>query len=325
MKPDLRFYNPNDIDDLVQFWNENGGWDVIDRNEWEKRFYNTPEGPSSIVIALDESQKIIGQFIFIPTKVRVGNEIVKAFRPQAPVVQNSVRATLGIETLIDYISSMYKLAIEKFIQEQVYLIFMLPDRRWAHAFKFFKGAYVHSFPLWSFSLNNSQMFSLPASYTIETIKADDKRIDQLWRQSSEFFECSPVRDSSVLPWKLSLKDFSLVGIVHQERLTGVVASLYSEPDKQWLICDILAENEEALEVTIKAACNQAIKFRDSLPPFNDTLRKVAILATPKIEKVISRLQFYKDIYDFSVVIHILDPESEMDKLNPQRWYLTAND
>jgi hypothetical protein len=325
MKADIRFYTPDDIDGLVQFWNENGGWDVIDRAEWEKRFYHTPHGPASIVIALDESQKIVGQFIFIPAKVSVDNEIYDAYRPQAPVIRSDVRTALGMLTLFEYISKMYKFAVRSFIKQKIYIIYMLPYRRWARAFKFIKGTSVDNFPLWSFSLqNDAQEFILPPEYSTETIKPDDKRINDLWERSSALFKCCAVRDASVLPWKLSLKKFTLIGIMNNERLIGLCASLYSEPDKQWLICDILAESEEILEITIKAACNQAILFKQTLAD-SDKVRKVAILSTPLIEKIISGLSFYKDAYDFSVVIHILDSKFNKTEIAPKHWYFSAND
>jgi hypothetical protein len=129
----------------------------------------------------------------------------------------------------------------------------------------------------------------------------------------------------VLQWKLSLKDFSVIGIIKNKKLVGFCASLYSEIDKQWLICDILAGSDEALEVTIKASCNQARIYKQTLkdPDFN--LRKVAILATPIIEKVVSQIPFQRDNYDFSIVIHILNSKLDKKELAPRRWYVSAND
>jgi hypothetical protein len=325
MKSVIRFYTPDDIDELVHFWNENGGWDIIDRTEWEKRFYNTPNGPCSIVIALDESKKIVGQFIFIPTKVLIGNEIYDSFRPHAPMIRKDVRSDLGMLTLFEYISKMYKFAVKNFIKQKTYIIFMLPYRRWARAFKFIKGTMVDSFPLWSFSMQDPETFILPPEYSVENIKADDERINDLWEKSRNLFKCCAVRDASVLSWKLSLKKFFVIGILNNGRLAGLCACLYSEPDKQWLLNDILAEDEETLEIVIKAACNEAGLFKLSLKDSGDTVRKVAILVTPLIEKVVSRLSFYKDNYDFSVVIHILNSKFKKKELAPQRWYFSAND
>ena len=37
-----RMSTHEDIDQLVEFWNANSGWDIIDRKEWERRFRYTP-------------------------------------------------------------------------------------------------------------------------------------------------------------------------------------------------------------------------------------------------------------------------------------------
>jgi hypothetical protein len=130
----------------------------------------------------------------------------------------------------------------------------------------------------------------------------------------------------VLPWKLSHGNYQINGIVHEsDGLVGLSASMYKEQNKQWLICDVLAENENALEVTLKAACNQALGYKLSLADGGGNLKKVAILATPMIEKIISGLHFNKESYKFPVVIHVLDPKSKREELNPEHWYFSAND
>ena len=49
MKIKCRLYTPEDTDSLIELWNENADWGVIDRAQWEKVFYNTPNGPATIV------------------------------------------------------------------------------------------------------------------------------------------------------------------------------------------------------------------------------------------------------------------------------------
>ena len=60
MKIDYRLYSDTDINQLVNFWNQNSGWDIIDRQEWERRFLNTPYGEASVVIAENKKSNRIG-------------------------------------------------------------------------------------------------------------------------------------------------------------------------------------------------------------------------------------------------------------------------
>jgi hypothetical protein len=182
MKTDLRLYTDDDIDDLVQFWNENSGWDIIDRIEWEKRFYKTPHGPASIALIIDDSKKILGQFIFIPSRIAVDGKVINAYRPFAPVVRADLRKLSGLVTIFDFVQKMYRFAAKSFIEQGVFIIHMLPDPRWVRAFSFLKGTKMGSFPLWSMPMENGSTFTLPSGYTIENIRTDDERINDLWRK-----------------------------------------------------------------------------------------------------------------------------------------------
>jgi hypothetical protein len=328
MKTIYRVYNSADIDAMVDFWNENADWDVINRKEWERRFYSTPFGPSSVILALEqESGEIVGQFIFIPSTVVVNGQEVKSCRPFAPVVKKSIRSELGMLTLVEYILKMYNYATEYFVQQGVYVIHMLPDPRWSRAFQFIPGVQVKNFPLWSLKLQNKIEPKLPLGYAVEEIKPDDDRIDELWSKASTLYGCSISRTSRTLPWKLSHGEYRLIGITYNSRLIGIAASIYKPKDKQWLICDMLVEDgEQALDITIQAICTKASAFKNSLSEVaQENLQKVAILATPMIEKAIRNLGFEKDTYKFSLVVHVLGSALAKKELNPENWYVSAND
>jgi hypothetical protein len=222
---------------------------------------------------------------------------------------------------------MYTYAAKHFTNEGVSLIHMVPDPRWARVFHFIQGAAVGSFPLWSLKQWADMAFQLPAAYAVEDISPDDPRLDALWNQSMHLHGCSIVRNSSFLPWKLSHGDYKLIGVTHHDKLIGFSASLYKPKDKQWLICDLLAQNgDQALSITLQATCARAASFKLNLSEEEQAnLQKVAILATPLIEKTIAGMGFEKDNYKFPVVIHVLNSEIPRKEFAPERWYVSAND
>lgn len=328
MKTTYRAYTSDDIDQLVDFWNENAGWDVISRNDWERRFYHTPFGPTSIILALEqESQEIVGQFMFIPTTVAVDGQQIKAFRPFAPVLKKSLRTISGMLPSMEYIRKMYNFATKHFVNEGVSLIYIMPDPRWARLFYLIPGATVGNFPLWTLKQWSAIASQLPEGYSAEDISPDDSRLDELWNQSVHLHGCSIVRNSTFLPWKLSHHNYQLTGITHNHQLIGFSASLYKHTDKQWLICDVVARNgDEALRITLQASCARAALFRSAMSPEEQgDLQKVAILATPLIERVVAEIGFEKDNYKFPLVVHALDGGIPKKDLAPERWYVSAND
>ena len=325
MNTAYRMYTPDDIDALVQFWKENSGWDQIDRKEWERRFYYTPYGNASVALAEDiDNGSIIGQFLFIPTIISIDGKEVKGFRPFAPVVKESVRTELGFMTLVEIVLKMYNYAIDEFKKEGVGIIHMLPDPRWSKAFEFIPEAQVSYFPLWSLDLPLQQKFSMPDAYSVSPIKPNDERINSLWEKNSKLYGCIFPRNTVTLPWKTSHGNYQLSGVFNNEELVGVSVSIFKSNDKQWLICDMItADAEDAMEATLKAACNEAQDFITANR--GAVIQKIAILATPLIQKKIETLGFKNDNYRFPIVIQALDPSLSKEQVAPQRWYASAND
>jgi hypothetical protein len=126
-----------------------------------------------------------------------------------------------------------------------------------------------------------------------------------------------------LPWKTSHGTYFYQGVFRQEELVGFVASIYKERDKQWLICDILATDDESLRATICVSCDLADEFKSA--NLDKEVNKTAILATEKILPIVKDLGFVRDDYDFPLVVHVLDVSLPKEKIAPSRWYLSAND
>jgi hypothetical protein len=328
MNLNFRMHNSNDIDKLVQFWCDNSGWDVIDRKEWERRFYHLPFGNSEIAIAEDKGDgTIMAQFIFIPSQIVTNGRYYKAFRPFAPVMHKNLRKKISIFELSKYILKMYHLASKTFAANGVALLHMMPDPRWARLFHFLKGASVSSFPLYSLYLNKPISITLNENYTFSGISPGDERIDDIWAKTSALHKCLIVRNSFSLPWKLSHGDYKIIGIFKDSHLTGFSASIFKRNDKQWQICDLLFENTgESLLATLQATCLYAINFKAALPDVEkNNLNKIAILATPLLENALSQLRFEKDNYKFHLVTQLLDKNLVTNNIMPENWYVSAND
>jgi len=203
-------------------------------------------------------------------------------------------------------------------------VHMLPDPRWARAFKFLSGIQMGSFPLWSIALPLKEKFILPEGYEVKSIEPTDEKIDLLWQKNSMLYGCSLPRNTKTLSWKTSHGDYRLVGVFYEGELVGLSASVVKGKDKQWLICDMIsADGEETLSAIIKATCNAAQDFVASQP--GTSVEKAAILATSLIEKNIEQLGFKKGNYKFPIVVQLLDPQLSKQQVAPERWYASAND
>lgn len=331
MRISYRMGADEDIDAMVAFWSSNSGWDIIDRAEWEKRFVNTPFGKAEVVIGLDDAtDKIVGQFVFIPVSIVINGRETKAYRPFAPILQQSLQTKFGIASLLTGqhpLLKMYKLIWEELATRGVPLIYIIPDPRWSRVLQAFPFIHTHRFPLWSKPLTAVPDFSIPADVTVSKINPNDPAIDLVWQQSAKVYQCSIVRNSKSLPWKTSHGNYQVYAIRQQGVITGLFVFIYKKKDHQWLICDMIVKDKAAhLLTSLSAACQTIQEENIKTEGINKSTAKIAILATPAIEDAVKKLGFEKENYQFTLAVHILNKDS-IDKkdVNPVNWYISAND
>lgn len=314
-----------DRDELVRLWSSaETGWDRIDRKVWEHRFVNTPFGEAAIALAIEEeTNKIVGQLIFIPLVARVEGREVSAYRPYAAFLVKEARSFQGLNPLAHPMLKLYRLATDSFRQKDVGLIYMLPDPLWTRMLHFVPGFLTGKFPLYSLKLPLAEPFALPDGYCAVEIKASDVRLDGLWEKAAKFYNCSIVRNSKSLAWRTSHFNFFCKGIERGGELVGFVALQYKERDRQLILCDLLADDAESLRAILIAACNAANEYLLQNP--KKSLEKAAVLMTELMQPIVESLGFYRDKYDFPLVIQTLDASLSKEQVAPSRWQASAND
>ncbi|MBC7416934.1 MAG: hypothetical protein H7325_02105 [Pedobacter sp.] len=327
MKIMYRLFTPDDIDSLCELWNDNAEWGPIEPELWKKVFYHTPFGPSTIVLAIDKgTQEVVAQFVFIPTRISVNGTEVKGFKPCAPIIKKSLREEAGLASVFLHMMKMYRFATKYFVSQGIYLLHMMPDPRWARSFEAMPGMKIAKFPLWCFSLEKKIDLQLPDGYTIEDVSPQDPQIDELWNKTKGMYDCIMIRNSEVLPYKLSHRNYESIGIKYKSRLVGFAALLYKDIIKGVIICDVLAEDETTLKLMLEAARFRASKLKYSLPESDQFhCEKVSVLAIPLIEKIVTEMGFTKNNYKSALAVHVLGKELSKKELKPERWYVSAND
>lgn len=323
MKIHCRLYTPDDIDRLVELWNENADWGLIDRQQWERVFYHTPNGPTTIVLATSEkNDDILAQFVFMPLKISLKDTQIKAYKPCAPIMRKSVRNDLGLVSFL----KMYRFAVRHFQAAGVELFYMMPDPRWARGFQMIPGVRVATFPLWCLPLEKPVDTKLPDGFAVESISTADPRINELWARAARLYHCGIVRDANFFSWKLSHRNYKSFGITSNGRIVGFAAFLYKKEIKGIALCDVLAEDEAALRLTLEVACDRAAYFKSILPEEEqEHCEKLTVLATPLIERLVADMGFVKNNYRFSLAVHVIGKSLSKKELSPERWYVSAND
>lgn len=322
-----RMHRDEDEPALVRLWSEHGGWDQISAETWAQRLLHSPVGTAQITVAEDEtSGEIVGQLVFIPSLIAVQGQEISAVRPFAAILARTARGHrfMAANPLNHPIIAMYRYATKTLKAAGIGLVYTLPDPNWVPLLRMLPFARLASFPLWSLPLPLLEPFPLPDGFLARPWYQWDDRVDRLWTLAARLYDCSVVRDTRFLPWKIGSGDYAVTAIERGDELVGLVASR-AKGDRQWLICDVLpADTGPALEATLKAVCNVAHAAAIDASPEKPII-KAAILATPMFQPVLQAIGFQRDSYDFTLGTHILSSSLKKRAIAPGRWYISAND
>jgi hypothetical protein len=315
-----RLDRSDDIPELKRLWAETA-WGAFTEEMYRHYFEEAPLGRPVLCVAQEDSGRIVGEIAFLPTDLSIDGRVVRAYRPAAPILSPTVRGW-SVNPMSHPVVQMYSHALQ-LLKDKGALVYSLPDPHWKLLSLMFPNVVRGSYPLWSIPLPFSTFGSLAARYSAGVLREWDARVDRLWEATARRNPCLVVRDARRLFWKAGPPEFEVTAVERGRDLVGLVCSK-QKGDRQWLICDLLAADDEALRESLKAACHLAdSKAREAEP--SDPITKAAILATPALVPVLDGLGFRRDKYDFPMIIRILDDSISREAVDPSRWYLSAND
>jgi hypothetical protein len=309
----LRECNSNDYPKLVEFWNSNSGWDVIDLGIWKERFLSSPNG-NSFVVVVEHDGVIKAQLIFVSMIVSFGKEILLGSRPFAAVITKMANSISGYK----YIVQLYNFGIQLLKKKKFDLLIMLPDPRWRRLASFF-DLQVFSFPLYKLSIAIGSKF-LDFGNQVRFIEFEDSRINSLWDEISNQDIFMVSRNREYLKWKNSHRDYKIIGIFEEDVLIGIATFLEKAKENQILVCDLL------FKVGLEEFVIQRISsFLSNLYKSDFHFDKIVCLVTESLKDPFSKVGYEYGDYDFYFGIKVLNPKIPKRILTISNWYVSAND
>jgi hypothetical protein len=308
-----------DVPELVRFWSEHSGWDAVDERQWSMRFVEAPLGPAAIVLARDATtDEMRGQLAFFPSALHVrGHGEVTALRAFAPVLKRGTRGKLRV------VEGMYEHAIDALAERKDACVYAFPDRLWRLLLNRYEGLLCNSYPTYSRRVPLERPFVVPSAFTLGSVRRWDTRVDQLWERARDLYDVAVVRDARAMSWKVGHGDFRVTSVERRGELVAVVAHR-EKAAGQWLICDLVAIDADALDAALRAAVNHA--HAEALDKNRQRpITRIDVIATATLRPILDGLGFERVGYDFPIVIHRLSDALSDRDLAPDRWYVSAND
>ena len=308
-----------DLDALAHFWNTHGGWDTLDADGWADRFMTLPNGLETRIVVGEDGGEVVSQFLFVPTRIWADGAEVRGLRPFAPIVAPDVRT--GLNPLQHPVVAMFRHAYAEFQDMGDSVVYMIPDPRWRRLFRPLRQFQIASFPLLSRPLPLEAPLPLDG-HAAGPLDGWGPGVDALWRASRELFGVQVVRDRETLPWKVGGGDYRLTAVERGNALVGLAASRH-KGDRQWLVCDLLAADQDALRATLAAAVNEGSAAAAAAEP--GAIDKVSALGAPLVEQAALALGFERERYRFHLVVARLGADGPDAVADPERWTVSPND
>lgn len=328
-----RNYALDDIERIIQFWNENSGWETnMDKAEFDLRFHSSPFGEPILMLAVDDDRnEIVGLCCFLAASVTIKGKNVICYRPFGAILKETFREQFGISSLLTGnhpILKLFKFGSSIAKQMNASLIYLIPDPRWSKIASVMPFS-IHRFPLWSYHLKEDNSHLVKSTISVKDMHSNDPDIDRLWQQSPKTSFCTLTKSIQFYQLKVNMRHglYQLKGVYENDKLIGLFTFHFKPGEQQWIIGDLLTlDNDEKLIHTLKAACYAAQIEWTEKHAINKKPYKVALLATPIIEQKVKALGFFKDDYYFMLAVQLLDNInfSKAD-VAPEHWHISAND
>lgn len=318
-----RLCQADDIQAVRKLWTDNTDWGDYAEYMFNHYIASAPLEGALVTLAVNSDDgEIVGQFAFIPARVKVDEELFKAYRPAAPILAKRYRHFFGSNPLAHPLLGMHSLAIDVMRSNGVSLTYSLPNPIWMTFLRRNPEVRLGKFSLYSYNPNGCPAPTLPSNITATKADLTDPRVDTLWRRFSTLYPCAVVRDSSFLSWKIGKGDDEVIAVEQDGELLAILA-MKAKGNQQLLINDLVyAGHEQPLEAALLVAIQSAI---EKVSAGNSGIAKVALLGCEPMIPILQKIGFRTDSYNFPFAVRALDPSIQLDSIDPARWYLTAND
>ena len=312
-----RLYRDADRPALQKLWNEETKWGNLTRDLWDEWFVNTPYDPAIIGVVEDESGRIVGQAVGLPTLVQVDDRQVRALRLSSGILQERVRKR-RLSGDDHPIIRCFQCLRESAAVSRVYeLVYGLPVYAWTPAFKNLAGYQVQEYHCVERSLSRETGDS--RGLTVKQASGFGLEYERLWEEARQSFpiECGVVRNRRWLDFRSSGRLVLEIRSAKSGRLEGFVAIR-----KDGLIADVLTRRKELLVGALEAVLHQFPRTSDrSL----GQPQRLKAMETSVLKPALEALGFERSSYRFAFFCRQLGSAVSAKQIAPARWYVTPGD
>lgn len=345
----LSEYNKEDLPEIIYITKENyGDIEISDEKFLQWQYFNNPAGKALIKLAKSNNNEVVGQYIIIPVKIKVNEDIVSATLSLNTLTRKDYRGKGIFTGLAD---SAYKQCKE----DELEFTYGFPNPNSYPGFvKKLQFTDLGSLPLMVYPLNIEKLvlkkfkskllakFGIPFRYIfnidlkndndieIKIIDKDFKDFDIFWENVKNKYKVIGVRNSEYIKWRynnIPIREYYIIGAYKNEKLVAYAILRNSEIEKFkcGMIVDFLVKEGETL------AGRKVIS--EAIAKFNkDGMELLGCLVGQNTEeyKILKKSKFIKcpkflEPQPFKVIYknHFNNRSEVLEDIN--NWFLTMGD
>lgn len=342
-------YKDENLTEMIEITKENyGEIEISDERFLQWQYFNNPAGKALIKLAKSDDNKVVGQYVIIPMKIKVNEKIVDSTLSLNTLTRKEYRGKGIFTGLADAVYNQCK-------EDKLEFTYGFPNQNSYPGFmKKLQFTDLGSIPLMVYPLNieklvlkkfNSNLLAKLSSFfrCIFNIKLKDndnieiKTIDEnlddfnkFWENIKDKYKVIGVRNSDYIKWRykeVPVREYSILGAYRNDELVSYAVLRNTEIEKFncGMIVDFMVKEGEIL-AGIKLIKEAAAKFK------NDGMELMGCLIGENTEeyKILKNSKFIKcpkflEPQPFKVIYrnHLNIRSEVLEDIN--NWFLTMGD
>jgi hypothetical protein len=324
-----RISRHEDIPQMLDIWEKFSGWGYISEEDFLKWYVNTPYGESLIIVTTDEETgRLLGQLMLIPSQLRVGQQTVKGYRLFAPVIHDDIRG-MDIRDMNHPAFSMFRFSMS-IVKERGYsILYSFPSIGWIPVFRRLAQFGIPDVTTATFrcagipfTRENFSDRLFAKRYNLVRTKIFTEEFDQLWGQAVAGLpvECGVIRSKERLSYKLT-SHYVLEGRDEKNVLIGYIAFRKING----LVVDALAKSREELKYLMHDAVRyiSELKQEGQNPLGNNS--EIKCICFPYLEEILDTIEHKEIPFDFAFACCLIDEKVPPEAAKADKWWMMPDD
>jgi hypothetical protein len=283
---------------------------------WDEWFLRTPHGPCLVLVATVD-EEIVGQIVFTPTVLHVGNSEVRALRMSAPIVRTDRRdSSIRGLSLFHPAVKLWSDGLIAAASLGYQVVYALPENAWVPLLEATGRNRIAKFECWEAPIEGR---AIPNGWTPTVDEPFGPEHERLWSAMRAHFAIGCAVKRTKEWWTYRLGSHLTV---HVRRPDGTLAGFVALHRKTGLIQELVADSREAIESTLRTAL-ASLGTNDRPITMPGGVAKA--MAISKFAPILAELGFRPSRFWFPLSVDVLDLRLDAFEFDPERWHTVPAD